>query len=236
MKVIAIYALLLVLLPAAPSQTVIKGHHMGETVEDFLQIEPDIKSELGSCHAGEPRPMTVEEASKLSNNQVLTMSLRDPSVSSKKKVQQLAKEGKLLTEDQRTPSEKGFCDKLISVLEKGVTLGITRSYMQTYPAWGFSDNKLDFMELEFQSASFPDVVADLTKRVGLAPTESNSPMQNGFGATWVDQRATWLSPELWASLQKSNNPSNSKLILTVMSRSAYDQIAKRTEDRPSPLD
>jgi hypothetical protein len=175
---------------SAASQTVIKGHHLGETVQEFLHAEPNIKAQLSSCPVG-----------------------------------------------QHTAIEIAYCKILVAVLENGSPLGLMPDPFSESPMWTFADGRLSAMYITFPSSTvFATVEADLTKRIGAQPAETMPAYTNAYGATWNNQVANWLTPELSAELEAEHNPAKPSIKLGVMSRSLYDSLVKKRANAPSPLD
>jgi hypothetical protein len=235
-----------VVLPAV-SQTVVKGHHLGETVQEFLQADPNIQAQLASCHASEPKPITVEQARKMPDH---------------KQAEKLAEQGKLFTADTRTTEELYYCYHLVGALEnrqpvctpvtqnacnimvgawegaheKAESLTFTPGPDVGDPRWSFTDGRLSSIYVEFHPGTFAEVETDLTKRIGIKPDEAAPAYSNAYGATWNNQVAVWLSPELFASLTENRNPTEQSLVLRMTTRSSYDAQAKAKQSAKSPLD
>ena len=220
----------------AASQTVIKGHHVGETVQEFLQASPDMKDQLATCHSGEPKPITPEQVHALSNDQVYVLSLDHQAGLNRKQLEQMARDGKLFTKDERGFVVLNFCKFVVDVLEKGIAGPITQTPYSSTPMWGFTDGRLSSMSISLPTGSFAEVEADLTKRIGVQPVETSPSYSNGYGATWHNEIASWLSQELTATLEEDHNPVKPSLMLSVTSRSLYDAFVKAKAAAPSPLD
>ena len=220
----------------AVSQTVIKGHHIGETVQEFLQASPDMKDQLATCHSGEPKPITPEQVHALSNDQVYVLSLDYQAGLNRKQLEQMARDGKLFTKDERGFVVLNFCKFVVDVLEKGIAGPITQTPYSSTPMWGFTDGRLSSMSISLPTGSFAEVEADLTKRIGVQPVETSPSYSNGYGATWHNEIASWLSQELTATLEEDHNPVKPSLMLSVTSRSLYDAFVKAKAAAPSPLD
>jgi hypothetical protein len=70
----------------------------------------------------------------------------------------------------------------------------------------------------------------------MKPDEAAPAYSNAYGATWNNQVAVWLSPELFASLTENRNPTEQSLVLRMTTRSSYDAQAKAKQSAKSPLD
>jgi hypothetical protein len=225
----------------AISQTAIKGHHLGETPEQFLQADPEIRKNLAECHAGEPKPITQDEVHAMSKAQLQALQLEQTYNPSRKQLEAMASNGQLFTLDTRYPQQKAYCDSLVNALEKGSQIpffGDIQFSEINLPRtlWFFGGGTLMEIVVDFKGASFADVETDLAKRIGTAPIESHPAVLNTYGATWNDQMATWLTSELCAKLLYDPNPAKPELELTVTARWLYDARTKEKANAPSPLD
>lgn len=216
------------------AQTLIKGHRVGETIEEFLQTAPAIQTQLATCHTSKPRPLTPDEVSKMSQIQVQLLAVGLPGFPNRKGLIKLAQQGTLMSVDARTAREKTECQMLVDALENGSKLPFTSDYNRTF--WFFSDRKLVEIMLSLQVGTYDEVLIDLTKKIGFIPIESKPSFSNAYGATWNNRVAIWLSSELEAKLLDNRNPADPSVDLTVMTRAAYDDSVKQEANKPSPLD
>jgi DNA-binding transcriptional regulator YiaG len=114
--------ILLLVLAASPafSQTVFMGHHIGESVPQFLAAEPGLQSNMDSCRAAEPKPMTPEQIHALSKQdanalaeQVFANVLNSPDTQVRIKLKRLPNRGEQQATANRLalPQRVSFSDR-----------------------------------------------------------------------------------------------------------------------------
>jgi hypothetical protein len=241
MKKSAVNLAIFVALGSLHAQMVtIKGHHLGETVSEFIQSDIHIRQNLTECHAGEPKAITSDQVQAMNHQQIydLGLLLGGPS---KKELEKLAAAGKLFTEDSRFPAQKAYCQGLVNALEKGdekpffAEILFPDSHLPTV-LWAFEAGRLSEVGVSMYNEDFVAVEGDMTKKVGFKPELSQPAMHNAMGAAWNNQVAVWMSPDLVARLVDDRNPAEPSLELSVVSRKIFDDRVKRQAAAHSPLD
>ena len=223
------------------AQTTIKGHHLGETAQDFLRTESEIAARLDSCVYHE-HVVTALEVNGMSEMRALLVStttammLSLPNKPNRNELKALADDKKVITINEPNRMDGMLCFRLITALVTGGTKDLGATPTSESPIWTFSGGKLVAMAVAFSGATFPTVEADLSKRIGMSSNHTTPVFQNALGAHWNDNDSTWLSQELFADLHESNNPAAPSLKLTVQSRALYDQALRKRAQTPSPLD
>src|ERR1700748_334933 len=115
------------------SQTVIMGHHIGESVSQFLAAEPALQARIDSCRESEPKPLTPEQIHALSKQdvhalaeQVFTTVLNSPGTKfrielkrlpNRRELADLAKQGMPIFMDKRMPDVIATCHSLVELSE-----------------------------------------------------------------------------------------------------------------------
>ena len=226
----------------ASAQTVVKGHHLGETADEFLAAEPAIKAHLAQCDEYKHK-VTPAEVDGKTDMQVLVLATKTammsglPSKPDRSQLRSMAAEGKIIDfNEEYNNGDVLECVRQVAALENRHAAWFHQSNSDWSKYWTFADGQLVGMRLELPAATFPQLVADLAKRVGANPTETHPSYQNAMGATWVDNEAIWLTGELFADLHESNNPAKPKLTLELETREKHDKEAKARAEAPSPLD
>lgn len=118
-KPVYLFALFVFVVLPAVSQTVIKGHHLGETPEQFLQADSEIRKNLADCHAEEPKPITQDQVRAMSKAEIQALQLDQIYNPSRKQLEEMASKGQLFTKDTRYSEQKAYCEMLVNSLEKG---------------------------------------------------------------------------------------------------------------------
>jgi hypothetical protein len=217
--------LVLVTIPAL-SQMKIKGHQIGESTDDFLRIETSTQNDLNDCHGNAPRRISVEE---LKNRKF-------PDGTTKRDYIELAKQGRLY--DKNVDDYNRKCEPLVNLFDNGGTGELMISLSPAGSAtWKFKAKKIVGLQMIVFS-EYSDVRDDLTKKAGVKPVEIAVPYHNGFGATWDDRVATWLTPDLYLNLLEEANPAatNKLPFLTVETRADYEAEKKAKAAQKGPLD
>ena len=242
-----------VAVPALPAQTMIKGHHIGETPAEFLQAAPDLASRLRQCQEEmQPRTISPETLKRMSSSEKAMLSMELPGNPTSKVMMEWATNGTLTFPNVR--ADKEFCTLIEDVFEQGSNKPFSADYdpgpgatgalgaamaaaaEHTSTLWRFEGGKLAYIHLVFPPSDYGTVKTDLTARIGATPVETSPAFQNGMGARWNDNVDVWLTPQLAATLNLSNNPTSSSLTLEVVPRATFDQTLKSIQERPSPLD
>ena len=222
-------------------QTMIKGHRLGETAQQFLQIEPEIAARLDSCVHHEHIVLSVE-IDKMSDIKALLiatttrMMLSLPNKPNRDELKGLADQQKVITIDEPDSMNRMFCYRLVTALATDGTTDFSATPTSETPIWIFSGGKLVQLSVSLSDASFSTVEAGLSKRIGVSPIHTEPPLQNVLGARWNDSDSIWLSSELFANLHESNNPASPSLKLMVQTRALYDQALRKRALAPNPLD
>lgn len=246
-SIITIFLSVQIATASAQGLPLIKGHHLGESLKEFSTSE-HLVGQIASCQTD--RMDRVDRSQTVSAYHVNQMSeaelqeLRQAhslGKMSRKKIVKAAANGSLNTpntpDHPRSFDEQATCRKLLDVFIDG-KLG---SYSQDRGVgdtvlWTFLSGKLDALETNFDPDSFARTALDLTTRLGSQPDMTEPNMFNGYGATWKDQHAIWITSELRAELLKSNNPVRPRLTFTVENRATFDARVKSLMNRKSPLD
>jgi hypothetical protein len=241
---------LLAVLAAGPalSQTVIMGHHIGETVPQFLAAEPGLQSRIDSCRSTEPKPMTPEQIHALSKHDVEALSqqvfeavVNSPDTKYRVKLKRLpnrgdledlAKQGMPIVNDKRMPDVIAACHSLLALTAPASSSPVlVQSLPNSRPrpiTWHFKNGTLFQIDIDFHRADFSEVANDLTAKTGVRPNENKEiDTPNLYGATLkVYRKATWLTPELYALLEDDEGISDGQMYVSVISRAEYDVWAK----------
>jgi hypothetical protein len=106
----------------------------------------------------------------------------------------------------------------------------------TFTGWVFDSGLLTSIRMNFERASYAQAEDDVTQKLGKPTVEKLNPYQNGYGATWNNQIADWITSALHARLIQRNDPANPRLWLTIESRAAYDAEIHQQANRPNSLD
>jgi len=152
-----------------------------------------------------------------------------------------------VTEIQAKATEHA-CGPLTSALEQrgkgwveNFDLGDMQSAAQiasapTLTRWSFDNGVLVQIKVTVQRATYDQVREDMTTRTGVKPADGAKSYQNGFGATWTDPHADWLTSEIHAHLEQINDPARPDLSLFVQSRAEFDAQIRSLQHQASPLD
>lgn len=230
----------------ASSQTVIMGHHLGETVQQFLAAEPAMQSQLEPCRQNEPKPLTPEQIHALSkqdayalgeqvfNTYSLSPDNRFPMKWAPKRdqLENFARQGMVIKIDKRMPDVIATCHAVLALdAPPSATPIIVHSLPNARPrpvTWHFKNGQLYQIDIDFHGGDFTEVATDLTKKTGVRPDENKEiDTPNLYGAVIkVYRRATWLNPELYALLEQDQGITDGQLLLSVISRAEYDAWAK----------
>ena len=113
---------------------------------------------------------------------------------------------------------------------------IERPAPATITGWAFDSGALTSIQIDFERATYAQAEGDVIQKLGKPTSEKPEPFQNGYGATWNDQIADWLTSDLHARLVQKNDPTEPRLWFTVESRAAYDAKIQQQASRPNSLD
>ncbi len=235
-------ALLLIASLSPTAQTVIKGHHLGESASEFLDADKAVRDQIHQCHVDAPQPLSPEQIKALSDADVVQLSLGFTDFPNRKKLMQRAAAGNVLSPDHRYSGQKVFCEAAIKVLEQGGSgIFLSDVYFENSARpllqYGFWKGGLAEIVIDTMQGSYDDAVTDFSERARVNPMQEQIPMQNAMGATWKDRRALWESPELYAVLNESRNPANRNMSLVVQSRAYHEaNVALQKAAHKSALD
>lgn len=240
--------ILLSVLAACPafSQTVIMGHHIGETTPQFLAAEPGLQSKIDSCRASEPKPMTPEQIHALSKQdanalaeQVFAANQLSPDsrfrmkwVPKRGQLEDFARQGMVIAIDKRMPDVIATCHSLLALTAPpSSTPVLIKSLPNSRPrpvTWHFKNGTLSQIDIDFHGANFADVAKDVTEKTRVQPNENKEvDTPNLYGAViQVSRKAAWLTPELYAVLEDSEGTVDGQMHLSVISRAEYDVWAQ----------
>lgn len=239
----------------AVAQTVIMGHHVGETVQEFLAAEPSLQGRINECRQSEPSPLTPDQIHALSKGdayilgqQVFSREAQSPgspfqmhSVPNKGQLESLARQGMVIALDKRMPDVIDTCHSLLAITAHSKSTPVlVHSLPHTRPrpiTWHFFNGFLMQIDIDFHGADFGEVEGDLTSKTGIRPNENKEvDTPNLYGAILkVYRRATWLTPELYAVLESDQGTADGQMHLSVITRAEYDAWAK-THGRKGSLD
>jgi hypothetical protein len=239
------------------SQTVIMGHHLGESIPQFLAEEPGLQSRIESCRASEPKPLTPEQIRALSKQdayavgeQVFATVLNSSDTNFKVKLKRLpnrseledlAKQGMPIVNDKRMPDVIATCHSLIALSGSPTPMAlIVRSLPNTRPrpvTWHFKDGALSQIDIDFHGATFSEVASDISSKLQAKPDENKEiDTPNLYGATLhVSRKATWLTQELYALLEDEEGLVDGQLHFSAITRAEY-YAWTRAHSRKSALD
>lgn len=240
---------------SALAQTVIMGHHLGETVQQFLAKEPGLSSRIDECRQSEPRPLTPDQIHALSKEdafalgrQVFSQASQSPdspfqfhSVPNKGQLEDLARRGVVIEFDKRMPDVIDTCHSLLAITAPSKSIPVlVHSLPHTRPrpiVWHFFNGFLMQIDIDFHGADFGEVENDLTSKTGARPNENKEvDTPNLYGAILkVYRRATWLTPELYAVLESDEGVADGEMHLSVIPRGEYDAWVK-THAKKGSLD
>lgn len=250
---------LLLVLAACPafSQTVIMGHHLGESVSQFLAAEPGLQGMIDSCRVSEPKPMTPEQIHALSKHdvealgaQVFATVLNSPDAKFQVKLKRLptrgeledlAKQGMPIVIDKRMPDVIATCHSLLELSASSPSSSVAvQSLPHTHPRpviWHFTNGTLSEIDVDFQGGDFSEIAKDVTTKTGVGPDESKEvDTPNLYGALLhVYRKATWLTPELYALLEADQGALDAQIHLSVVTRMQYD-VWKKAHLKQGSLD
>jgi len=234
-------ALLLALLASALCQAQtnpvkVQKHWIGESAADFLQDEPSMSPRIAQCialnekvaEAAAPLPEKKHQSSydkmmAATNQEIAVEDAKIPVISHGC--------GPLLAALRQNGT--GFFDNIDSGDQQAV---LNAETAPTSTRWFFENGRLMEIKIWFYKATYQQIRDDMTARVGVQPIEASTPEENGFGATWTDLRADWLTDSIHAHLEQQNNPADPQLSMVVESRAAFDAEIKKLKSQPSPLD
>ncbi|WP_263408596.1 hypothetical protein [Terriglobus tenax] len=239
------------------SQTAIMGHHLGESIPQFLAEEPGLQSRIEPCRASEPKPLTPEQIRALSKQdayavgeQVFATVLNSSDTNfrvklkrlpSRGELEDLAKQGMPIVNDKRMPDVIATCHSLIALSGSPTpTALIVRSLPNTRPhpvTWHFKDSVLSQIDIDFHGAAFSEVAGDISSKLQTKPDQNKEiDTPNLYGATLhVSRKATWLTQELYALLEDEEGLADGQLHFSVITRAEYDAWT-RAHSKKSALD
>lgn len=222
-----------------------KGHHLGESAQSFIGAEAVFRDKVASCRASAPKPLTPEQVHSLSkaeeyalSQQVFTSSQRSAdslykwkSAPSRGQLEQMAREGRPVFFDRRLPQEIALCTGVLAAADQPDYSGTLSSPEVVPPVtWHFEHGQLTTITITTQGLAFPDVVADVTAKLGVQPTEQTLLDSETFIPVRRDQ---WITPSIFAQLDQ--RPSMRQQLI-VMTRAEYDALAAAQNKKPSALD
>jgi hypothetical protein len=228
------------------SQTVIMGHHLGETVPQFLAQEPALASRIDGCKATEPKPMTPEQIHELSKQdayalgqQIFTLASQSPDAKfpvkrlpNRGQLEDLSRQGMVIAIDKRMPDVIATCHSLLALTAPPSSDPILiQSLPNTRPRpvkWRFNNGALSQIDVDFHGADFAEVANDVSAKTKVKPDENKEvDTPNLYGATLhVYRKVTWLTPELYALLEDDEGIVDGQMHLSVINRAEYDVWAK----------
>lgn len=230
------------------SQTVFMGHHIGESVPQFLAAEPGLQSNKDSCRAAEPKAMTPAQIHALSKQdanalaeQVFANVLNSPDTQFRIKLKRLPNRGELedlarqgmpITIDKRMPDVIATCHALLALTAPASSSPVLiQSLPNSRPRpiiWHFRNGSLFQIDIDFHGGDFTEVARDLSAKTATRPNENKEvDTPNLYGATLkVYRRATWLTPELYALLEDDEGVVDGQMHLSIISRADYDVWAQ----------
>jgi hypothetical protein len=228
-----IFALLFSSAAIARSPVRFQSHWIGEPTADFLKDEPGVFKRLADCHDIQ----TNSDAwVKKDHPELAADAPYDPDESTQKEHR------KQFTEAVENLLTERGCSSLFQALDSKGHASLLREdpLAQPTPAtvtgWVFDSGLLTSIRVEYERASYAQAADDVTQKLGKPTIEKLEPFQNGYGATWNNQIADWLTSDLHARLKQRNDPANPRLWLTIESRAAYDAEIQQQKNRPSSLD
>ena len=171
------------------AQTVtIKGHHLGETLEEFMQ-------------PGHSAQVT----------------------------------------EQAGDNDGAYCRDSLALVRSGIRSGtvnvkagnghICGHGLPKESFWSFQEGKLGGIYLEL-AASYEEVRDEMTSKIGAAPVERLSEMQNNYGARWINRIAEWNTADIHAELKEDDNPAKGGNLVTLN----VTRPQKPAAPHSSPLD
>ncbi len=221
----------------------IKGHHLGESMEEFFRSEPAIQAHMELCKKlalgdkayelslthvpGQPIPYDIALERYL---------LKD------KKGRVYLDDAAIRRDSQEYNSQHCFQLMLRPFGRDGHLLqtinNLNISDKDTLVEWFSKDGIMWRMSLTTTRDTYEQVRDDFTKRIGGAPiSERLIPKHNAYGATWSDPNADWLTAEVHAHLSQTENPAEpGSPWLEIETRAAFDEQVQKIKARPSPLD
>ncbi len=234
-----------------------KGHHIGESVADFLKSEPAIDAKVKDCQANPPRALTPDEIGNRYGRKVYNRYMKEQA--------QLSSQGKHEVLFDKDPDAYGDkCGALIDMLEnrrahiKGNGYDTLNPYsikmddeflkgerasIPPMPEVDLSNREFYFDKGELISlilsiaADYESVRKDVTSRVGVEPEEMSVPYHNAFGAHWEDITAVWDTTTLHIELSQEGNPAKPSLPhVLVQTQELNQRNLKRRQAEPKPLD
>jgi hypothetical protein len=199
---------------SAQSPVRIQNHFIGERADALLKDEPDVAQRITECHTMKDHPDDYLSVPANSPPEVIESSLA------------------LVLQQHR-------CPDLLTVFDDKGSASISReveSWAPTKTLWVFEHGVVTAIELTFYASSYAEAKQDTIAKLHASPVEATTPYQNGFGATWRDRTADWLTPTVHAHLEQDNDPADSGLTLLIESRAAYKAQIKAQNNRPNSLD
>ncbi len=229
-------ASVLILLAASCGAQTFKGHHIGESVSEFLVAEPELKAKLEGCVNDTPKELNPEEIR-----------------------QQFGKKGAKEYEQKMASAPAGShvsiyatnpefyrdrCEALILTLRDGNGSIDGTGYSEGNPheaaitammigdsdhdrnlairaesardqwrgskiprrEYRFSAGQLVWFFYDMYDVSYEVLAFDLLQRVGAAGHETLTPMHNVYGATWNNASQDWLTADIHIHLYEDRNP------------------------------
>jgi len=221
----------------------IKGHHLGESIEEFFRSEPAIQGHMELCK----KLSLGYKAYELSLTQVPGQQIPyDPAFEryllKDKKGRAHLDDAAIRRDSQEYDSQKCFQLMLVPFGRDGHLLQTINnssvSDKDTLVEWFFKDGIMWRMSISATRNSYEQVRDDFTKRIGVAPiSEKLTPKHNAYGATWSDPDADWLTSEVHAHLSQKENPAEpGSPWLEIETRTVFDEKVQKMNAQPSPLD
>lgn len=219
-------AMIIVLASSALAQQLslrIKGHQLGETGADFLKSESSVQANLDDCHNKPLRAITPDEVKQMRT-------------ANKRYYEEMARQGRLFNQDENAYKER--CGSVIDAFDKHGSAYVDVHYPTSESAvatWAFDGGRLVGLSMRI-FGNYVAISADLTKRIGVKPEESEVPYHNGFGARWVNFSSEWLTSDVHVALLEDNNPTSQGVFLSASTRAKYEEVLEKYKAKGSPLD
>jgi hypothetical protein len=213
-----------------------QSHYIGEPTADFLKDEPAVVKRLADCHDIDAHPdeWLLKENPTTAANEIDAMKHPDD--------ENRAIDRYLYQYFLDGIRDHHNCKLLHGIFDahENRALGRRTDDATASPLismrWYFEAGVLSEMHIVFEKATFAQVATDMSNKLGKTPVESEDPYQNGFGATWNNQTAYWITPSVHAVLIQDNNPADQTLKLDIESHAAYDTKVHQQANRPNSLD
>jgi hypothetical protein len=239
-----------------------KGHQIGEAAADFLKTEPAMQAKLNDCLATAPHELTPEEIKQRYGRKIYEKYQKQ-----ELQTQANGKHEQVMDKDPDVYGDKcgALVDALVkgdgwidgngydilnkyelNLLRRSMSHDL-RSSLNTplphYPEININDRHFTFrngvlVALSMTlAAEYLAVREDVTKRLGVTPTEAEVPYHNAYGARWNQVIAVWDNEKLHAELSQDDNPAKPSLPrLSVETQEIHQKYLANLKNAPSPLD